>query len=151
AEPKAEPQAPPAYTPTDEADLLLLTAARLAAARGDFPTAIDRYQRYLEKNPRDVIVRREFAGVLVTARELRRAVEQYERAIALDPTHPPTRVLLGDVYVVLQQFRPAISQYMEALEQLPDTPENLRPRLEVAVRLARAYAFDSDMVRATQV
>jgi tetratricopeptide (TPR) repeat protein len=142
------PEEGPEPTSDDE---LLLYRARIAVKQNRFRDAVEFFERYLERKPKDIAVREELAGVLITAGDLPRAIQQLEQLVAARPTDVPLRVRLGDAYVIAKQYRPAINQFLSALEMTPDTPENRSSRLELATRLARTYAFDSDMVRANQV
>jgi tetratricopeptide (TPR) repeat protein len=128
-----------------EADrTLLLGAARNAVRRGDYAQAIGRYEEFFRRFGDDLAVRREYAGVLVSANRLRQAVEEYQRLISKNPNDPELRVALGDVYVTSKQYRKAIAEYLRALELAPGN-------LDTATRLARTYTFLDDVPHALEV
>jgi tetratricopeptide (TPR) repeat protein len=106
--------------------------------------AIGRYEEFLRRFGDDFAVRREYAGVLVSANRLRQATEQYQRLLARQPDNLELRVTLGDIYVARKEYRRAIAQYLRALEQAPEN-------LETATRLARAFALDDNVARALEV
>lgn len=123
---------------------LLLSAARNAASRGDWETAVARFEEFFRRFGDDPAVRREYAGILVQAGQTRRAIRQYEQLLQRDPTNGVLRTLLGDIYLLAKDYRAAVRQYQEALRILPNNAE-------VAARLARAYFFDGDVSRALEV
>jgi tetratricopeptide (TPR) repeat protein len=122
----------------------LLGAARNAVRRGDFDEAVRRFSQYLDAEPGDETVRREFAGVLVQSGRLRTAVEQLRQLLAAKPDSTALRVLLADVYVIQKDYRAAAEQLEAALARTPDD-------LDIAARLARVYAFAQDRARADQI
>jgi hypothetical protein len=73
--PTPRPLPPPAPQAKLNAEpAVVLSAARYALARGDFNTAIPRFEEYLARSPNDYDVRKEFAGVLLQTGR-RRAAE----------------------------------------------------------------------------
>jgi tetratricopeptide (TPR) repeat protein len=144
----------PPYQPENSEDSLLLAAGRAAFQAGKYSEAIERFETYLERNPRDFDIHAEFAGILVTMREIRKAIREYELYLTARPDDITIRVILGDVYVIAKEYRQAIQQFTKVLEKKlaeEQTPEVVKQVLELATRLARAYVFDSDFVRANQV
>lgn len=144
----------PVYEPRSPDDALVLAAARAAYQAGKNQEAIERFEAYLSRNMQDYDVHAEFAGILVTLREVRRAIREYEYYLAARPDDLTVRVILGDVYQIAREHRQAINQFTIVLEKKlaeEQTPETVRQVLELATRLARAYAFDSDFVRANQI
>jgi tetratricopeptide (TPR) repeat protein len=123
---------------------LLYDGALVETKLKNYPVAIDRYEQLLRLRPDLLYVRAEFAGILITAAEMRKAVEQYQRLVERAPRNIGFRIRLGDAFIINRQYREAIMHFTEALRIAPNEPE-------YAVRLARAYAFDNDFTRATQV
>ncbi|QVL33412.1 tetratricopeptide repeat protein [Telmatocola sphagniphila] len=149
--PKPVNQGRPNRTPEDEA---LLTAARTAYEQSRYDIAAERFERYLSLHPKDVEIRREYAGVLNLAGEPRRAAAQYEILIADDPNSLEYRALVGDLYIIAKDYRKAIGHFATAIElnkSDPDAKRRLRSEFELSVRLARAFAFDGDYKHAEQV
>jgi tetratricopeptide (TPR) repeat protein len=142
--PAAGAPPPGGATAQPQEQALLLAAARNAASRGDWDTAIARFEEYFRRFGDDPAVRREYAGILAQAGLTRRAIEQYQQLLERDPKNVAARVLLGDLYVLTKQYRQAVSQYEQALSAQPDN-------VEIAARLARAYSFDGDVPRALEV
>jgi tetratricopeptide (TPR) repeat protein len=139
------PEAQPGAGAAPEADrTLLLGAARNAVRRGDYAQAIARYEEFFRRFGDDPAVRREYAGVLVSANRLRQAAEEYQRLIGRRPNDPELRVDLGDVYVTSKEYRKALAEYQRALELAPGN-------LDTATRLARAYTFMDDVPHALEV
>ena len=56
-----------AQKPPDTDRAVLLGAARTAVKQGNFDQAVKRYEEYLKRYSDDLTIRREYAGVLVTA------------------------------------------------------------------------------------
>lgn len=123
---------------------ILLGAARNAIRRGEFDLAITRFEEYLASFPDDYDARAEYAGLLVTVGQPRRALDQYVKVITLRPNDPKLRISLADVYTQLQEFQQAIQQLLLAQQLSPDD-------LRVITKLARVYTFDNDTCRAWQI
>jgi Flp pilus assembly protein TadD len=135
----------PTPLPPNPADrAALLGAARNAVRLGNYDLAVRRFQEYFTRFGDDPAIRREYAGVLITAGRLRQAAEQYEQMIEREPNKPDLRVALADVYQTAKEYRKAIEQFRAALRLAPDN-------LETATKLARAYVFDDDFLQALQV
>ena len=135
-------------TPEDEE---LLGAAQNAVNLRDYVKAAEYFARFLARNPGEYDVRADYAGLLVTAGEIRKAIAVYEQVVANAPTMILYRLRLGDAYVIDGQYKQGAAQFMYAL-QLASSDVKLRDRIpEIAVRLARTYAYDGDILRATQV
>jgi tetratricopeptide (TPR) repeat protein len=122
----------------------LLGAARTAVKQGNYDQAIIRYQEYFRRFEDDPAVRREYAGVLVSANRLREAAEQLEELLARQPGNLKLLLTLGDVCVSSKEYQKAIAQYQQVLRQAPNN-------LEAATKLARVYAFDEDVLHALEV
>jgi tetratricopeptide (TPR) repeat protein len=115
----------------------ILGAARAAAARGDLKAAISRFEEYLRLNPKDHKVRREYAGVLVRAKEMKQAIEQYERLLKALPDSSEIHLDLANAYLQIRQAKKAIPHLLIAQKSSPQD-------LEIATRLAQAYVGDND-------
>jgi tetratricopeptide (TPR) repeat protein len=142
--PLGQAQAPKDQQAQEAERNILLGAARNAVRRGDYDQAVSRYEEFFRRFGDDPTVRREFAGVLVSANRLRQAAEEYLRLIARQPNDPVLRVGLGDLYVTSKEYREAIAEYRKALELAPNN-------LDTAVRLARAYVFNIEVNHAWEV
>ena len=130
--------------PDDPERNLLLSAARNAANRGDWETAIARFEEFFRRFGDDPIIRREYAGILVQAGQTRRAIQQYEQLLRRNPDNVALRVLLGDLSLLTRDYRQAVTQYQQALQKRPGN-------LDVAARLARAHLLSGDLARALEV
>jgi tetratricopeptide (TPR) repeat protein len=130
--------------PNDPERNLLLSAARNAANRGDWETAIARFEEFFRRFGEDPIIRREFAGILVQAGQTRRAIEQYQQLLRRNPENVALRVLLGDLSLLTKDYRQAVVQYQQALQIRPGN-------IDVAARLARAHLLNGDVARALEV
>ncbi|HEY7423328.1 MAG TPA: tetratricopeptide repeat protein [Gemmataceae bacterium] len=115
----------------------ILGAARAAAARGDLRAAISRFEEYLRLNPKDHKVRREYAGVLVRAKEMKQAIEQYQQLRKALPDSSEIHLDLANVYLQIRQARKAIPHLLIAQKNSPED-------LVIATRLAQAYVGDGD-------
>jgi tetratricopeptide (TPR) repeat protein len=69
--------------------------AALAMSRGDFPTAIERYQKAIAWDPRSAPIRHDLAIVFTQAGRPRDAVNQLEEACRLEPNDPDFAFRLG--------------------------------------------------------
>jgi tetratricopeptide (TPR) repeat protein len=130
--------------PPDLDRAVLLGAARTAVKQGDYDRALKSYDEYFRRFNDDPAIRREYAGVLVSANRLGRAAEQLEKLLAEQPGNLVLRVTLGDILLSSKSYRKAIIQYQEVLKQAPDN-------LESATKLARAYVFSNEVMQALQV
>jgi tetratricopeptide (TPR) repeat protein len=122
----------------------LLGAARAAVRLGQYDRAISRYEEFFRRFGDDPAVRREYAGVLVTANRLERAAEEFEKLLARRPGDLKMRMTLGDVLVARKQYRQATAHYLQVLRRAPNN-------VEAAAKLARAYVFDDDVTGALRV
>src|SRR5262249_53184533 len=127
--------------PNDPERNLLLSAARNAANRGDWDTAIARFEEFFRRFGDDPVVRREYAGILVQAGQTRRAIQQYQQLLQRNPDNVALRVLLGDLALLTRDYRQAVTHYQQALQRRPGN-------LDVSARLARAYLLGGDVARA---
>jgi tetratricopeptide (TPR) repeat protein len=123
---------------------ILLGAARTAVKQGDYDQAVARFDEYFRRFNDDPAIRREYAGVLVSANRLPQATQQLERLLAAQPGNLELRVTLGDILLSSKSYRKAIAQYQEVLKH---TPKNL----DSATKLARTYVFCNELQQALQV
>jgi tetratricopeptide (TPR) repeat protein len=135
------PREPP---PPDPERNLLLAAARNAVARGDWEVAIARFEEVFRRFGDDLVLRREYAGVLVQAGQTERAIRQYKELLEGDPSNVALRVLLGDLHLLLKDYPAAVKQFELALQAQPG-------KATLAARLARAHFFEGDVARALEV
>jgi tetratricopeptide (TPR) repeat protein len=143
-EPDKPSTGPPPRIVPDTESAVLLGAARTAVRRNDLEQALIRFEEYLNRNPDDQAVRREYAGILVQVSRTRQAVQQYQQLVAKEPDSIELRIGLADVLTYGRDFRQAIGVLHQALERALENTE-------VAVRLARAYAADGESSRALQI
>jgi tetratricopeptide (TPR) repeat protein len=136
-------QANPAQIASSER-AILLTAARNAVKQGQYDLAVARYEEFFRRFGEDLPVRREFAGILITARQYKKAAEQFRQLIAAQPNNVELRSSLAEVYTATKEYRLASSQLEEALKLSPDN-------LDVATRLARVYAIAGDVARGLEI
>jgi tetratricopeptide (TPR) repeat protein len=123
---------------------ILLGAARTAVKQGDYDRAVSRYDEYFRRFNDDPAIRREYAGVLVSANRLAQATQQLERLLAAQPGNLELRVTLGDILLSSKSYRKAIVHYQEALNHAPNN-------LDCATKLARAYVFCDEVGQALRV
>jgi tetratricopeptide (TPR) repeat protein len=128
----------------EEEKTLLLAAARNAVKQGNLDQALGRFEEYFRRFGDDNEVRKEYAGVLVSAGRVRQALEEYQRLAAAKPNDRELRVLVGDVAVLAKDYRLAAAELRRALELAPDNRD-------VAVKLARSYVFGDEFDQALQV
>src|SRR5262249_49375695 len=69
---KGSTQVDPAQIASGER-AILLTAARNAVKQGHYDLAVARYEEFFRRFGEDLSVRREFAGILITARQYKKA------------------------------------------------------------------------------
>jgi tetratricopeptide (TPR) repeat protein len=119
----------------------LLGAARAAVARGDLMGGITRFEEYLGQSPKDHAVRREYAGVLVRARQTKRAIAQYEMLLKALPESSAIHLDLANVYLQIRRPQKAIPHLLAAQKGSPRDPE-------IATRLAQAYVGEGDLAKA---
>src|SRR5262245_18906131 len=122
----------------------LLGAARAAVARGDLMSGISRFQEYLGLNPKDHTVRREYAGVLVRAKQTKRAIEQYEMLLKALPDSSAIHFDLANVYLQIRRPQIAIEHLLAAQKGSPRDPE-------IETRLAQAYVGEGDLAKARTI
>jgi tetratricopeptide (TPR) repeat protein len=123
---------------------ILLTAARNAVKQGRYDLAVARYEEFFKRFGEDLAVRREFAGILITARQYRKAADQFRQLIAAQPNNVELRLSLSEVYTAAKEYRSAVAQLEEALKLSPDN-------LDIATRLARVYAIAGDVARGLEL
>ncbi|HMF15669.1 MAG TPA: tetratricopeptide repeat protein, partial [Gemmataceae bacterium] len=122
----------------------LLGAARAAVKRGDLMSGISRFQEYLGLNPKDHAVRREYAGVLVRAKQTTRAIEQYEMLLKALPDSSAIHFDLANVYLQIRRPQKAIEHLLAAQKGSPGDPE-------IETRLAQAYVGEGDLAKARTI
>jgi serine/threonine-protein kinase len=88
----------------------------------DWEVAEHQWQRTLEINPNNAVVRAYYAHFLALMGRTEEAVEHAERAIELDPYNPLLRALYGMVLVIDRSFDEAVGAARTALELQPNAP-----------------------------
>jgi Flp pilus assembly protein TadD len=91
-----------------------------AYTRGDFASAILRFQEAIEKNPNNLDALNNLGQALVRTGRAAEAVPYFERAIALNPTNWGPRFNLGHAYGELHDWPKAVIAYKSASQVFPD-------------------------------
>jgi tetratricopeptide (TPR) repeat protein len=129
-------------------DEIKLNAAQTEARLRNFNRAVALMADVISRNPEEYDLRAEFAGILLSAGDYKRAIRELEQVIKAAPNVPGYRLLLGDAYMSGRQYKAAADVFMTALEMI-GTDSRLAERVpEVVIRAARAYALDGDLFRA---
>jgi len=117
----------------------LLDQAQAAWDGGDYPSAADRYEEYLKKNPQgDKAAFARLRAATVCRRDLKqydRAIQHYLHFIEDFPKSPEiyqARLNLAECYAATQKYREAISEYENALPGAHENKEARRVRLKIA-------------------
>jgi cellulose synthase/poly-beta-1,6-N-acetylglucosamine synthase-like glycosyltransferase/tetratricopeptide (TPR) repeat protein len=97
---------------------LLVGAARASVHAGNLKRAGELFHDLLKAYPNDAVIRNEFAGVLMSARELEEAARLYE---GIKPDIDG-RLLLVNVYAQLNNLSAAEAQCRAIAEERPDDP-----------------------------
>jgi tetratricopeptide (TPR) repeat protein len=110
--------------PTDQpATQTLLALARIAAARKDWPGAIETLQRAAQAAPQDGAAQLELGRALLAARRLPEAVRALEQAAKLAPDSAPTLTALGMAYHGIGKRKQARDALQRALARDPHDSE----------------------------
>jgi tetratricopeptide (TPR) repeat protein len=129
-------------------DEIKLNAAQTEVRLRNYARAVALMAEVIAHNPDEYDLRAEFAGILLSAGDAKRAIKELETVIKAAPNVAGYRLLLGDAYMSARQYRAAADVYISAMQMVAADPR-LADRLpEVVVRAARAYAFDGDLFRA---
>jgi tetratricopeptide (TPR) repeat protein len=129
-------------------DEIKLNAAQTEARLGNFNRAVALMADVIAHNPDEYDLRAEFAGILLSAGDYRRAIRELEAVVKIAPNMAGYRLLLGDAYMTARQYRAAADVFMSALEMIGADPRLAERVPEVVIRAARAYALDGDLFRA---
>ena len=132
-------------------DEIKLNAAQNAARLRDFPRATSLMAEVIARNPKEYDLRAEYAGILLSAGDARRAVAELEQVVRAAPNVASYRLLLGDAYLGARNYRGASATFATALEMVQADPRLADRVPEVVIRAARAAAFDLDYFRAAQL
>ncbi len=71
---------------------VLLAAARSSVGAGQLDVALNRFEQAVRLMPKELPVREEYAGLLVSAGRPEEAKEHYRTLIDAEPTHPDYRI-----------------------------------------------------------
>jgi tetratricopeptide (TPR) repeat protein len=129
-------------------DEIKLNAAQNEARLGNFNRAIALMADVISRNPEEYDLRAEFAGILLSAGDYKRAIRELEQVIKAAPNVAGYRLLLGDAYMSGRQYKAAAEVFMSALEMIGSDTRLAERVPEVVIRAARAYALDGDLFRA---
>jgi tetratricopeptide (TPR) repeat protein/SAM-dependent methyltransferase len=92
-------------------------------AKGQWETAIDRYQKILEIQPNNVAARIKLANAFQELNKIEEAIAYYQNAIAINPNLPFRVYLnLGDALYEKEQLDEAIAAYQHASQLQPNLP-----------------------------
>src|SRR5262249_41756787 len=98
---------------------LLLAAARASIHAGNVVNARERFEELLKLYPDDLVLRNEFAGVLLSAHQFKEAVELY-RGIEPDLN---ARLLLVAIHAQAKDFEAAEKECRTIIKLRPDDPQ----------------------------
>ena len=129
-------------------DEIKLNAAQTEARLGNYNRAVALMADVIARNPDEYDLRAEFAGILLSAGDARRAIRELEAVIKAAPNVAGYRLLLGDAYMTDRRYKAAAEVFMSALEMIGADPRLAERIPEVVIRAARAYALDGDLFRA---
>lgn len=129
-------------------DEIKLNAAQTEARLRNYNRAVALMAEVIARNPDEFDLRAEFAGILLSAGDTRRAIRELEAVVRAAPNVAGYRLLLGDAYMTARQYRAAAEVFMSALEMVGADPRLAERIPEVVIRAARAYALDGDVFRA---
>lgn len=95
-----------------------LKAELADAIKGD-NTLIDRYARFVARNPGNAVLHYNLAVFLQERGELDRAIGEYKEALRIDPRNGPARYNLGLAYQRKGERSAALREYQSVLDQNP--------------------------------
>lgn len=98
----------------------LLLAGVVQKELGAFQQAEDYLQRYLEKDPRNLLVQKQFASVLLRNGELQRAAAVVETGLKSAPNDVQLLALAGDIKMQEKSYSSAASYFEKAARAAPD-------------------------------
>lgn len=84
-------------------------------------SAIDIYQKYLERNPNDRSILSRIIQSYFSSEKFKEVIPYAERLIALEPDNLNMKVKLGILYTDIQQFDLAIKLFQEILKIVPES------------------------------
>lgn len=125
------------------------TVAKMEAAAGEVPEAIQAFKKAIELAPEDPYVRLEYADLLQRAGRLRQAAEVATAALALAPNNPDVLRLAGHVRLELASRDPgSLELAKRAFERLREIePQDAASMLT----LSRIYLSENAAERATDL
>lgn len=101
----------------------VLTEADELLRRGDYATAVARFDEVLAVEPENRFALSRAGEALVRGGDLKRGISRLRRAVALDPERHELRSLLGEALVRAGDYPAAIEQWMELVRLLPGEPQ----------------------------
>ncbi|MEZ6142343.1 MAG: tetratricopeptide repeat protein [Zavarzinella sp.] len=152
-EKKEEPAAPKRKVvgTLSQEDEIKLNAAQNAAKLKDFSRAAQLLSEIIRDNPKEYDLRAELGGLYLAAGNPRAAIVELEQAIRMDPNSAGYRLQLGDAYMSIQNYRAAAYVFQTALEMVQSDKRYADRTPEVAIRLARAFALDNNILQAAKI
>jgi tetratricopeptide (TPR) repeat protein len=133
----------------------LLDQAQTAWDNGDYPTAAERYEEYLKRNPQgDKAAFARLRAATVCRRDLKqydRAIQHYLHFIEDFPKSPEiyqARLNLAECYAATQKYREAISEYENALPGASENKEAAKETRRVRLKIADLYYEMKDLGQA---
>jgi tetratricopeptide (TPR) repeat protein len=132
-------------------DEIKLNAAQNAARLGDYPRAAALMADIISRNPREYDLRAEYAGILISAGDVKKAIAELEEVLKSAPKTLEYLLLLGDAYMIARDYRKAAGVFNSALEIALSEPRLRSQAPEVVIRSARAYAIAGDLMQSLQL
>lgn len=123
---------------------VLLASARNSVRAGNYADAIARFNRFIAKNPTNLQVREEYAGVLALSGQFGPAIQEYHHLLPLQPKNTlKLRIALADLYVQVKEYKLAIPQLLLARNELDQKAVGaMKQYIDITVRLVRSYLFN---------
>ena len=118
----------------------VLLRGRVAAARRDFPTALENLQKLLSADPDNAQIRTMVAGVFLEQHSPEQATANLQRVLATHPEFEPARRLLAQAYISQGRAQEAA--------RLLEEPGAAQPSPELKLLEARAALAAGDAARA---
>lgn len=114
----------------------LIGLGRIEAARGDFPSALRRYDAAVEIEPHDSEAHFARAEVLESMNRTDQALAAYFRALENNPLHPRASLRIGAIQLARDQPDQALARLEQAVDLSPEDGEAqfLRGRAYLALR-----------------
>ncbi|MBN1597052.1 MAG: tetratricopeptide repeat protein [Bacteroidales bacterium] len=89
---------------------------KIAEKQGDYPLAIDSYEKYLELEPMDADVYNRLADVLYKNNDPTHAISALGKSIELVPANPESYKILGLIYISLKEKEKGCNSLFRAMQ-----------------------------------